>query len=110
MRTKYSFLDMSIEKAILETLIYSDIYDYPLNIDELHLFLVTAASRDDVLGSVENMREVGKSEGYYFLSGREEIVGIRQARQAASREPYQRALRYGNILGYLPFVRMTALT
>jgi hypothetical protein len=101
---------MSIEKAILETLIYSDIYDYPLNIDELHLFLVTAASRDDVLRSVEKMREVGKSEGYYFLSGRDEIVGIRRARQAASHRPFRRALRYGNILGHLPFVRMTALT
>src|SRR5688572_2889172 len=56
---------MSLENAILETLAYSDIFDYPLNFDELHRYLVVPASREHVLQSVNHMDKVGSREGYY---------------------------------------------
>jgi hypothetical protein len=101
---------MHLENAILETLAYSDIFDFPLNIDELHRYLVAPAEPADLAQCLADMDKIGFREGYYFLSGRDEIVSLRKAREPASRRAYQRAVFYGRMLGSLPFVRMVALT
>ncbi|MBC7875623.1 MAG: hypothetical protein H7Y59_00515 [Anaerolineales bacterium] len=101
---------MSLENAILETLVYSDIFDYPLTIGELHRYLVAPAEQDDVLRCVAQMNKIDSHDGYYFLSGRYEIVHVRIQRESASRKVYKQAITYGRILGSLPFVRMVALT
>src|SRR5688572_11958238 len=101
---------MHLENAILETLAYSDIFDFPLNIDELHRYLVAPAEPADMAQCLADMDKVDSREGYYFLSGRDEIVALRKARESASRRACQRAVFYGRMLGSLPFVRMVALT
>jgi len=53
---------------------------------------------------------VGNSEGYYFLTGREGLATIRRDRETRSQMLLPHALRYGKLLGALPFVRMVALT
>jgi len=99
-----------IKKAILETLAYSDVFDYPLTLDELHCFLTTFAARIEIQEQVADMKNVSALRGYYFLAGRSEIVHIRQQREKDSRRTYRRAIFYGRILGGLPFIRMVALT
>lgn len=78
---------MANNSSILKTLIYSDIFDYPLTKEELWRFLIAK--------NVENIDRVtfkkalimfppGRWEykhGFYFLSGREEIVGKRERRK-----------------------------
>ncbi|MBI5934885.1 MAG: hypothetical protein HY867_14365 [Chloroflexi bacterium] len=100
-----------LDVAILEALAYSDIFDYPLSLDELHRYLPVPASRADLAPALANLRgRVAERDGYYFLSNRDEIVDIRQARAAASAKPFARAMQIGRILGRLPFVRMVGLT
>ena len=101
---------MLFENAILQTLVYSDIFDYPLTIDELHRFLVVPSSLDDVEQCMVMIKGISLKDGYYYLEGRSEIVELRQRRAAASRKVFKRAMFYGRILGALPFVRMVALT
>jgi len=101
---------MSLEIAILETLAYSDIFDFPLTIDELHRFLVQPASLQDLDQCAAGMKDVDRRDGYFYLRGREEIVEIRKHRQDASRKVFKRAIIYGRILAVLPFIRMVALT
>jgi len=101
---------MSLEVAILETLAYSDIFDYPLKTDELHRFLVLPASQHDVEKCAAMMKEVNLKDGYYYLTGRAEIVELRKRRETVSRKVFKRAIIYGRILGALPFVRMVTLT
>jgi hypothetical protein len=101
----------SLERAILETLAYSDIFEYPLRLDELHRYLPTLADVDElpiVLSALN--AQVGKSNDFYFLRGREEIVQIRMQRAPHSGKLLPTALRYGRVLGALPFIRMVALT
>jgi len=101
----------SIERAILEALAYSDIFEYPLRLDELHRYLSMRAEAGELQTALEPMREqVHSLDGYYFLAGREKIVEIRKRREARSRKLLPRALKYGRLLGSLPFVRMAALT
>ncbi len=109
--TKSTLLNNSpLERAILETLAYSDVFDYPLTIHELHRFLTISATLKEVRECVIDMKQVSSAHGYYFLTGRSEIVDIRKQREHNSSKAYRRAIFYGRILGRLPFIRMVALT
>ena len=100
----------SLERAILETLAYSDMFDYPLRLEELYRFLTVSASIKELKLCVNKFDQVGSLYGYYFLKGREQIVTFRMRREQISRRAFERAILYGRILGMLPFVRMVAMT
>jgi hypothetical protein len=100
-----------LERALLEALAYSDIFEHPLTLDELHRYLPVRADKADLLPALNNLEEQVESNGeYYFLAGRMDIVETRKERVARSKKFLPHALRYGRILGALPFVRMVALT
>ncbi|MBI3170066.1 MAG: hypothetical protein HYZ22_16395 [Chloroflexi bacterium] len=100
----------SLERAILETLAYSDVFDYPLTLDELHRYLTYPAAKDELLNCLMTLRGVALTLGYYSLPHRTHIVDTRLERESASRSAFRRALVYGRILGRFPFVRMVAMT
>ena len=101
----------TLERSILDTLAYSDIFEYPLRLNELHRYLPLQAEMGCLPQTIELLHDqVGEKDGYYFLAGRESIIEIRKHREAHSRKLFQHALRYGKILGALPFIRMVALT
>lgn len=101
----------SLERAILETLAYSDIFDQPLRLDELHRYLPVRAALDELPPAMNTIqRWIYSKDGLHFLAGREAIVEVRMERETRSRRLLPHALRYGRILGRLPFVRMVALT
>ena len=106
-----SSASISLAHAILQALTYSDIFDYPLRFDELHRYIPLRADADELSVTLDSMREqVEYQNEFYFLAGRDEIVDIRKEREARSRKLFPIALRYGKILGALPFIRMVALT
>jgi hypothetical protein len=101
---------MNLTTAILKTLSYSDVFDHPLTLEEVHRYLVASACREEIAACLAGMDLIQNTAGYYHLAGRSEIVEIRKRREALSRRAYERAQWYGRILGGLPFVRMVALT
>ena len=100
----------TIEHAILETLAYSDIFEYPLQVEEIHRYLPIRAEIEEVSQALRLSNQVGKKDDFYFLFGHEKIVEIRRQREAYSRKLLPIGLRYGRLLGVLPFIRMVALT
>lgn len=110
---RYSFgvtNSQTLQKAILETLAYSDVFDYPLTFDELHRYLTISAPRADLAACLDQMNLVATESGFYFLADRHSTVCTRIDREQTSRMAFQRARRYGAMLGSLPFVRMVTLT
>jgi len=100
-----------LERAVLEALTYSDVFDYPLRLDELHYYLPICADREKIESTLRSMRGlIDQHDGYYYLAGRDDIVEGRKDREAHSNKIFPMAMRYGKILGTLPFVRMVALT
>ena len=101
----------TLSEAILQTVTYSDIFDYPLSVHEIHRYLTgVRVSLEQIhaeLHSNSILMQVGK---YYFLPGRQKIVEIRRQRETRSKQLLPIALRYARILGKLPFIRMVALT
>lgn len=101
----------NLSQAILHTVAYSDIFDYPLTAREIHRYLIgVKASFDEVAEAVEEDVVVRRTGDYFTLPGREGIVGIRTQREMRSRELLQRAIQCGRLLGKLPYIRMVALT
>lgn len=99
-----------LETAVLEALAYSDIFDYPLTVEELHRYLPVQATLAGLRKGLSPAMKADNSQGYYFLAHRAHLVDLRLERESASRPAFQRALFYGRIIGLLPFVRMVAIT
>jgi hypothetical protein len=106
----------SIEEAILRTVIYADVFSFPLTLSEIHHFLIAAervslAQIEHALATSPLLkRELDLTGKYIACAGRSEIVQVRAERDAASQQLWQPALHYGQWLARLPFVRMVALT
>lgn len=111
---KYSFANMftgDLKHAILEALAYSDIFEYPLRLKELHRYLPIRVDVGRLPVALESLSgQVGMKDGFYFLAGREAVVDIRKQREEHSRQLMPIALKYGRVLGSLPFIRMATLT
>src|SRR6185436_12439212 len=99
-----------LSQAALQTITYSDIFDYPLTAHEIHRYLTgVKASYAQVLKVLEE-EPVARVGEYFTVPGRESIAGIRMRREASSRKIMPRAIRYGRILAALPYIRMVTLT
>src|SRR5258706_13574241 len=101
--------------AILRTLLYADVFGFPLTETEIHHFLIgVSATPEEVQATLRNSPCLAESveciNGYYVLRGRAELVRQREARTDASLRLWSVARRYGTWMAHLPFVRMVALT
>ena len=104
-----------MERAIVQTLAYADVFDYPLTADEVHRYLIGAhASRSTISGLLSDGRLVPHTltrRGRYFtLAGHESTVETRRSRAHSATLLWRKALEYGRLIGSLPFVRMVAVT
>jgi hypothetical protein len=103
------------DAAILRTLLYADVFNYPLTADEVHRFLIgLPAPREQVQralhGSAWLAERTERVNGYFAARGRGEATARREVRERASQALWPVARRYGRWLGHLPFVRMVAVT
>ncbi|MEO5886876.1 MAG: hypothetical protein ABIQ77_04355 [Anaerolineales bacterium] len=99
-----------LTQAVSRTLSYSDIFDYPLTAPEVHQYLTgIKASFNEVIQALE-AGAFSRTGSYFTLPGREDIVSVRLDREARSQKLLPLALRYGRILGGLPYIRMVGLT
>ena len=65
------------QKAILTTLLYSDIFSFPLTKDELWKFLISEKkiSREEFEKALLSLKKlIVYHQNFYCLSGREEII------------------------------------
>jgi hypothetical protein len=104
----------ALERAILHTILYSDLFDYPLTSAEVAHYLIgvscladevcTCLARSDWLA--ERVAEV---DGYFVVRGREALIAQRLDGRGFDRL-WRRARRFVRVLRALPFVRMIGIT
>jgi hypothetical protein len=104
-----------VEAAILRTLLYADVFNYPMTADEVHHFLIgLKLTREQVHRTLHASSWLAdrtvRVNGYFAARGRAEVASLREAREKASRDLWPAARRYARWMGYLPFVRMVAVT
>jgi hypothetical protein len=105
----------SLGGAILRTVAYADLFDYPLTVAEVHRYLVgMAAPLSAVRDALEDDRlskhRLARSRRYVTLYGRTELVERRLYREAVSARMWRKGMRYGRAIASLPYVRLVAVT
>jgi hypothetical protein len=105
-----------LEAAILRTILYADVFQFPLTIEEIHHYLMAEqpVSLEHVRTCMEQSavlrQRLETVEGYYALRGRNETVALRRSRDELSEHLWKTGEAWGRWLARLPFVRMVALT
>lgn len=94
-----------MEKAILKTLIYADIFDYPLKVNEIHKWLI---GRKAGLRQVEKALKVHQE--YYFLPKRAGLVAKRKLRKKNSAIYMLKAKMIAQILRIIPWVKLVGVS
>ena len=102
-----------LEQSVLLTVLYADLFDYPLTIHELYDRLIdTAPSRAEFCQAVDNLTGIAleRSPGFVTWTGRRELIGRRRRREERSEGHWRDARRYAAWLRLIPFVRMVAVS
>ncbi len=105
--------DKLLQQAILQTLVYADLFDYPLTPNEIVRYLGVSAEPTTILKQVDRGVASGlfvRHNGYVALSGRDSLFDLRCRRKQVAQEMWPAARRYAACLAHLPFVRMVAVT
>jgi hypothetical protein len=106
-----------LEKAILRTLAFFDIFNYPLTLIEIYKWLYGPKSGlrfslADVLKALENenlKKYVENKNGFYFFSGRSGIIKIRLNRYRLAEKKFRLARQAIWWLSWLPFIKTTCI-
>jgi len=104
-----------LAQAILKTVLYADLFDYPLTAREIHRYLIQeSAAYEDVVGALAvregPLAQIHERDGWFMLAGREALVDRRQARAAHAASLWPKAIHFGRRIASLPFARMVAVT
>ncbi|HOC89373.1 MAG TPA: hypothetical protein PKI90_07475 [bacterium] len=99
----------TIESAIQSTLLYFDIFDYPLSRDQLYFYLMHVKPErqefERVLDQLQAVGQVCASSGWYYLPGREALIATRQEGESHARRLWGMAYQAAGRMRHLPFVR-----
>lgn len=108
----------TIERALLSTVAYFDLFSYPLTNFELWKWLYLP---DDVppptLVDVRNLlttsaylqQRLATKQGFFFLHGRGGLVALRKQRYLLAEQKYRRVHRALRVFRFLPFIRAIAV-
>lgn len=104
----------ALEKSILRTLVYFDIFSVPLCSDELYRFLwrPPAISQDDFLVNLKMLVDggrIGKRDGFYFLPGRQQVVDEVLIRKEICAKKMKIVKRAARVLSWVPFLNAVFL-
>lgn len=102
-----------VQESVLLTVLYADLFDYPLTRDELYRRLVDCeVSRDQFRRAVDSLtgRYLHRSGDFIAWRGRAYLVEQRLRREHLARDVWPIAERYGRWLRWIPFVRMVAVS
>jgi hypothetical protein len=104
----------SLHEAVLRTLLYADLFGYPMTVEEIHRYLVgVAASQGEVAAALESeplRARLVSQPPYYALAERHLHFTQRRDRGVASSVLWPLARRYARRIAALPFVQMVAVT
>lgn len=102
---------LSFRQAILATLHYFDLFDWPLTLKEIEDYLYGWSAPDEAIeATIASMgNEIRHVNGFYCLVGREKICGLRKEREKIAEKLWKRAQRFSWIFAACPFLKMAGV-
>ena len=105
---------MTLSHAILATLAYHDIFNYPLTKEEITRFLIgeksTLAQVYKEIEKLVRQGKIGEDQGFFFLKNQGSIVKTRKEREKSSKYKLNRAKFYSKLLTLIPTVQFIGIT
>lgn len=98
--------------AILKTIIFFDLFNYPLTNWEIWQYLNLEISLADLEKEIENLFTSGvleEKDGFYFLPGRGDLINIRRERYNFANYKIKLARRAAKLFKWLPSVKLVAV-
>jgi len=113
----------NLEKSVLATIAYFNVFDYPLTVTEIWKWLYcpvdgfasesprrNISEIQKILENSEIIKSLADSRrGFYFLKNREGLLAGREARYVLALKKMKRAKRVANFLKFIPGVKMVAI-
>lgn len=121
-----------LEKSILATIVYYDTLDYPLTGFEIYKYLINplrfisltpdrkieeahfnVLSLSNILKALksQNLRQcIEEKNGFYFLSGRGDIIRTHIERKKIAARKWKKAKRIISLMQVIPYIRMVAIS
>ena len=100
-----------LQKAVLKTLAYADIFDYPLTLQEIERWLIKfKAPSSKIKTTIQNAKLIQAKKGFYFLNGKEELLELREKREKWSQNKLKIAQKVAKWLKLVPTISMVAVT
>lgn len=103
-----------LDQALLATVAYADLFDFPLDRLEVHRDLIgVEATAEATFAAIDGLVARGqlREDGDYLtLPGREALIALRRERRARATALWPTARRYGRRIARLPFVRLVAVS
>lgn len=104
----------SLERAILSTLCYADVFDYPLMEAEMWKYLIGQKTRLSkfrvALTALQKSKKIIQKNEYYFLAKRNGVVKHRLMRSKVANKKLQIARSAARLLAYIPTVRLIGVS
>lgn len=107
----------SLPKAILRSLVYADIFDYPLTSKEIWRWLTNLIDipkdKKVFFEAIEGLKKemlIGEKKEYFYLKNREEIVDLRLKRTRVSQGKMVIATKAVEKLKRIPQIKMIGIT
>ncbi len=101
------------QKTLLYTLLYSDIFNFPLTEEELWRDLISdeKIDRDTLRKTLKSLSKLITSKnGFYCLAGREKIIDQRKERTKITQKKLKIATTVAKYLSYIPTVYLIGIT
>ena len=105
----------SRSSSIIKTLVYADIFDYPLTSHEVTSYLISDSEiKDKVVQNqlriLTDSKQIYTDGEFYFLKGRNRIVELRKKRKGWSKQKWEIAWITTNKLKIIPTIKMIGVT
>jgi hypothetical protein len=101
------------ERSILKTLLYANIFNYPLKKEEVWKFLISEnkISKENLFKNLKNINKyIDYKNGYLFLKRKKELVKIREENEKQSKVKILKAKKISNIISLVPFVKFIGIS
>lgn len=103
-----------MDKAILQTLMYADIFNYPLKGYEAYKWLVgketTLLKVEKKLNELVAKKKIKKNKGYFFLKKNSGLVEKRLRREKFSKNLFRKAIIFSYLLKLIPWVKLVGIS
>ena len=103
------------ELAVLRSVTYAALFDYPLTLAQLHASLIGVRADAETVAAWWHTSDflqavIEHQDGLYFPVGRRDLLSTRARREVLSRDLLDRDRQILSVVAAMPFVRMVALS